>query len=923
MMWILHTAMNKAHERVHSKEGVITRLNEISKFYELAVMQLDGCLKFVQEEADSSLESSDEEVLGDLTEIRDRLEGRLKESDLAISEKDRELTERIENELKLRQALELKERELDSLRANLELQRTKSEGVEELILGNRIDEDRGEEFSELKHSVDQQVWNIKQKLDPEYNVIDERRNQGFDSVKIEHMSSDIDILKETMDMAFGKMQNAIFLSELGPIEQQWRWTIEKDAIAILINGFMGDILENFKAEVRMREKQVSIGFSKHLSELMKEITCLYEELEPLSTSQSNCDCKISLKTKDRSSSEGDICGELNDSTLMVGKVDQMKQFGKVDIEDGDHHYVAKMIKNHESIIQRKNEELNWLKRETLREKGSSNSRREKDPVSLRRMIQDIIVRMENLINWNAKLGETFVEYGDEENEETSSTKRSSNFDMTEQVDSHVDTLEDIWKKINKISISHAGNEELYNKIRMLKKEKEDGDLQTMIVEECYVVFLEGLMCESSIELCAYDLEILIRESMHEDFLKEAINEWHEKIEGDQIGGQIREEIYCVVLSEAVKDFGSTFDFALIECQDAKAEINWLEDHNLKQKLREEISRVCLGEMCKEWNEVIEINDAESLVKEEIHRIAYEETIRDIANTSTRIEGKLKEMKNSESSVHGFSFSNKTFQCLEYSVKEDICMVFLREISKEWKAEIDNYNFESLVREEIYLLIAVEAAKEASTIYGEALAQDHFRILEDVISPDKEHRSPEIGEEEVLVKKQDSLTKQIKVEDLIQSASSEIKEYGVHLELVGLKHEELDKPGIPREFLTEIESTFTSVTSKVMKALEQLALSKALLSELRSSLGIASKDTDKFDDQMSPTVPFVHKTKPSESWLQLEENEEEKIMPSISAFRPVIEFSQAFMDFKCKVEEKLGLNILRYLTNHHSTIFLEE
>jgi ElaB/YqjD/DUF883 family membrane-anchored ribosome-binding protein len=130
IMSMLHSRMDKAHERVHSKEGVIARLHEISKFYELAVMQLEGCLKFVLEEADSSLESSDEEALGDLAEIRDRLEGRLRETELAIAEKDRELTERLENEMKLRHELELKERELESLRATLELERTKTDGIE-------------------------------------------------------------------------------------------------------------------------------------------------------------------------------------------------------------------------------------------------------------------------------------------------------------------------------------------------------------------------------------------------------------------------------------------------------------------------------------------------------------------------------------------------------------------------------------------------------------------------------------------------------------------------------------------------------------------------------------------------------------------------------------------------------------------------
>ena len=103
-------------------------MNEISKFYELAVMQLEGCLSIVHAETESSfLESSHEEVLNDLRDIKDRLQWRLKESELAIVEKDKELAQRLENELQLRHSLELKERQLVSL------------GVEEL--GERIMED--------------------------------------------------------------------------------------------------------------------------------------------------------------------------------------------------------------------------------------------------------------------------------------------------------------------------------------------------------------------------------------------------------------------------------------------------------------------------------------------------------------------------------------------------------------------------------------------------------------------------------------------------------------------------------------------------------------------------------------------------------------------------------------------------------------
>ncbi|KAJ0103123.1 hypothetical protein Patl1_06115 [Pistacia atlantica] len=390
MMWIVYYAMDKAHGKVKSKEGVIERLNEISKFYEFAVIQLEGCIKFVQDEADSyGVESCHEKVLADLTETRDRLLGRLQESELAISEKDRELMERLENELKLRQALEIKEREVVSLHAKLELERKKSEDMPEFSRSNPVsgDEDRDGEFCELRNSADQQVCNIKQKLQTDPRL-DEERNRGIDDKKIEQMSHDINFLKETLDQAFRKMQNAIFLSELGPQEQEWRWNLEKDAIYILIKGFMKDFKDKFEMEMRKQEKQVLVGLSEHLSDLMKEVTCLRNELQHLinknedhsksikgnenlvSPNRIHLECNFPDKPG-RSLSEGDNMRNVNMFSSNVEEVGQNKQREDEPEEDGVH-LVAKMIKNHESIIRRKAEELNRLKRERLLETFGEN-----------------------------------------------------------------------------------------------------------------------------------------------------------------------------------------------------------------------------------------------------------------------------------------------------------------------------------------------------------------------------------------------------------------------------------------------------------------------------------------------------------------------------------------------------------------------
>ncbi|KAJ6983350.1 hypothetical protein NC653_026223 [Populus alba x Populus x berolinensis] len=175
--------------------------------------------------------------------------------------------------------------------------------------------------------------------------------------------------------------------------------------------------------------------------------------------------------------------------------------------------------------------------------------------------------------------------------------------------------------------------------------------------------------------------------------------------------------------------------------------------------------------------------------------------------------------------------------------------------------------------------------ETRTISGETTAQDRFRILEDFTSADKLHISQDIGKEEHLVQKQDSQPEHIKFENLKRQASPAMKEYKTPLHVVALKHEELNKSQHTRELLTEIDSTSISVCSEVKKALEQVAMSKGLLRELRSSLGVAVEDTERFDDEV-------------------------KVNLSNSDFTPILEFSQVLMDFKRIVEKTLVLNILR-------------
>lgn len=275
--------MDKAHGELQSNDGPIEFLHKRSTFYELAAILVEGGLNIVREETDI-LEESGEKILTDLTEIRHWLQGRIQDMRRLIVEKDNELIDSSENLMKLREAIELKERELSDVNENLEPGNIESEGF--LSKDKSIHDVSAElDITKWKNTVDLQVSNIKQKLENEkknltsemiirkrqsrlsspnlsFEFLEKERNEGSDlteqdssvidrfskirtktdessnnqNVLIGRMSSDIDILKETLDLAFGKMRNAGAI----PLEKQWRCDVEKDIEMILMKGFISN-----------------------------------------------------------------------------------------------------------------------------------------------------------------------------------------------------------------------------------------------------------------------------------------------------------------------------------------------------------------------------------------------------------------------------------------------------------------------------------------------------------------------------------------------------------------------------------------------------------------------------------------------------------------------------------------------------------
>ncbi|KAL8106528.1 hypothetical protein AgCh_023331 [Apium graveolens] len=486
LMRLLRSAMDNAYERVQSTDGTIECLHERSIFYELAIIQIKGCCGLIHEETDSCIpERSRENVLAELIGLQDLLQARLKDMKSLIHEKDYELIERSKNELTLTHALALKERELRHLHANIEIERAKGESFQDFKEG---------EICELKNSIHKQLLNIKQNLKDERaresassainleidaDMFDEYEDCHFSenrklyarpeqSIVIEQMSSDIDILEGSLNIAFKRMQNAVIC----PLEEQVKWMIERETTSTVIKGYILDLEQ--KVELSSRSP------NEYMLELIDEMTRLRDELETLTIKDENIERRGQGNYKSLGASVRDS-EPLPDS-------DYMEELSEEDLADENTNHVAKLIQNHEYFI--------W------RQQSKS-------------------------LGCNKVLGQRH--YLSAERDKLGCTERRIR-DLVEKIESITKLKDEKWINIP-ACLEHEkrkkGTSRNYKKLLKeerirFKEEKFASELQALVVEDTQNILLKGLVEKFYLELCTCESESFIRDEIYLTFYREAI-----------------------------------------------------------------------------------------------------------------------------------------------------------------------------------------------------------------------------------------------------------------------------------------------------------------------------------------------------------------------------------------------------------------
>ncbi|WVZ15012.1 hypothetical protein V8G54_012578 [Vigna mungo] len=885
MMWIVHYAMNKAQEKMKGKTGVLERLNEISKFYELAVMQLEGCLSIVHAETESSfLESNHEEVLDDLRDIKHRLQWRLKETELAIVEKDKELIQRLENELQLRHALEMKERQLVALGVSHEVE-TRSFNAEndQTTINEHKDGDDGDEgFCEFRTGEDEQKHEMFSKV----------QNNGVGGKKVEEMGSDIEILKETMDLAFGKMQSALFLCEMRPKEREWKLAIEKDVMSISIGSSIRNFQEKIEEQVKKDENHVVNVWKEQWPRLMNEFTSLQHEFSSFyDTYPEDSDCSsLSSPVKPSSPTRPSSPeGSHEMPNRFSQKVEETEKSTEDEENEDGSKYVAKLIKSHESIIRRKSEELNLSKHGILQERKASYSRRRRELNRVKERIHVVTEKLDNFIYRNVKLSESLFKqrcvYDTEpfalrqlsEVDESYASKASeSQRSSEEKVKEICDAENKKQEELKKVS----PRDKKFNADQILKSENVSGSVDDQAEE-------------FNRKLFNFELEKQIQEHVCKFYIREVINEWNENIEKQTSERKIRDDINMIFLSEAANQ-----ELSLIKGHDREARESCLQcltcsnqvDEKINSTISEDISMFIIRKTLDEFNKKMVDCELDSVLTEKIHQIVFGEALKNFVNIASFASKEHRENRKS-------FLDQLQFMSVESFLKEDVCMVVFKVMFEEWGWELDDYYMENYIREKVDQVVMVETLNDAFFLSMEVNSLVEDNSMEDDCSTSsmmvKQLWKAE-GEENLTTMLLESLLSCFEAEEnLMLSAKCEIKEQCRQLDL-GSERGDLHEHEIFEELITGEEQTFSSLTSKVENVLQQLGISKALLRHLGTSLGHSLPDSNSFQNQMS-------------------NNEEGQLRLSSTAFMPLLNLLLTFAEFEPMICQKFEMMTVRYFT----------
>lgn len=649
VMRILRSAMDRTREKLRFEDGSMEFLHEQTTLYELAAILVEGCLEIVEDDESEILESR---ILSDLSEIRQRLVGRIRDMKQLIREKDREFRERLEKESSLCEALKLRERKsaymceeiepgvmkknieqkLEDEYMNTKRRARRSRAFCPNLIVRSLSKESGLVLSEDEKTVLNERRVRRSHSDPNLSSdsLDKRKarrsyasspNLGSSSLNKEHvendefMSSNIDILKHTLDLVFERMQ----LMDVLPLEKEWRRGVEREVESVSFKGFVRDLQKKFDIELKKRDKLVNDSWFDFIDEMKS----LFHELKDFFSRHDLSNMQSFPDGSRRTNSEPNL------------DVDYAHNLFQNDDEEEDcgSPHVWEIVKSHESIIQKQREQWNMLTKDALqREALLSWIKRNEEINAMERRIQDAIVRLENIAQRKHKV---------------SDLKGIGCINRAQE--KRRNRIPKPHRRVDRASTTIQSFED---EIKKLQEERDGLCFQISVIEDTYQLLFRGLMKDLSIDSRCREKETASDEAEGSDT---------NQIMMHYMESAIKDDIFVLVLQEMVKQWETS------RCDLVRG------------------SNVPQDEIC--FSPAIIQEYTESLLREEIYMIYFKEMTRALQ------EEIIEHRKISRSDSIQFSktpqedFHCSPIQdCTECLLREEIYKVYFREMTKAWRSQ---------------------------------------------------------------------------------------------------------------------------------------------------------------------------------------------------------------------------------------------
>ncbi|XP_042503025.1 WPP domain-associated protein [Macadamia integrifolia] len=243
--------------------------------------------------------------------------------------------------------------------------------------------------------------------------------QGKVDDKWEEVDKTLNMLRVTVNAVFHQVNDMVYLSKTSISEWQQEREFQEEIEAMVIQNSIKSLQQELKIEVCSGEK---------INQLVNEISSLRQELDFISKSLSSselghlpchgshesgeeCNAVLKDNINQKASSHISLPSSLEENGKLEPKISSLDRMDSAELKhkSSDELIIffkaemAKMNRNHESILQEKIEEYFALKRESLKERGPQSLRRDKDFDSLKKKIPEVMSKLDGILKEKKEL----------------------------------------------------------------------------------------------------------------------------------------------------------------------------------------------------------------------------------------------------------------------------------------------------------------------------------------------------------------------------------------------------------------------------------------------------------------------------------------------------------------------------------------